>query len=57
MLMRLSHPNILSFRGVNMILFQLAAVYDGSEDIDVIQYIASHPDASQIALVRVIFAW
>ena len=49
--MRLSHQNLLPFRGVNTILFQLALVYDGDEDIDIIQYTASYPDASRIALV------
>lgn len=56
MLMRLSHPNILLFRGVNTILFQLALVYDGGGDSNIIQYTASHPDASRIALVRMTIA-
>ena len=51
MLMRLSHQNLLLFRGVNTILFQLALVYDGGEDIDIIRYTASHPGASRVTLV------
>ena len=53
MWMRLSHPNVLPFRGVNMTLFQLALVYDWGENGNIIEYAASHPDASRIALVRV----
>ena len=50
---RLSHPHILPFRGVNMTLFQLALVYDLSENGDIIQYTASHPGASPIVLVSI----
>jgi hypothetical protein len=52
MWMRLSHPNVLPFRGVNMTLFQLALVYDWSENGDIIKYTASHPDAPRMTLVR-----
>ena len=51
MWMRLSHPNLLPFRGVNMTLFQLALTYDWAENGNIIQYTASHPEA-RMALVR-----
>ena len=50
---RLSHPNVLSFHGVNMTLFQLALVYDWGENGNIIEYVASHPDASRMALVNI----
>lgn len=50
--MRLSHPNILPFRGVNMTLFELALVYDREENGNIIEYTASHPDVSRMVLVR-----
>ena len=48
---RLSHENILSFRGVNMTLFQLALVYDWGQRGNINQYIASHPGVSRASLV------
>ena len=51
--MRLSHPNILQFRGVNMTLFQLSLVYDwGHCNGNIMQYITSHPLAHRASLVR-----
>ena len=52
MLMRLSHPHVLPFRGVDTTLSQVALVYDWGENDDIIKYIASHPEASKKALVR-----
>ena len=52
MWMRLSHENIMPFRGVNTTLFQLALVYDWGQNGNVNQYIASHPGASRQSLVR-----
>ena len=49
---RLSHENILSFRGVNITLFQLALVYDWGQNGNINQYIASHPGTSRPNLVR-----
>ena len=49
--MRLSHPNILQFRGVNMTLFQLSLVYDWGQNGNITQYVASHPRASRSSLV------
>ena len=49
---RLSHKNILSFRGVDMTLFHIALVYDWGQNGDINQYIASHPHASRPSLVR-----
>jgi len=43
--MRLYHPNILPFRGVNMTLFQLSLVYDWGYNGNITQYVASHPSA------------
>lgn len=51
--MRLSHPNILPFRGVNTTLFQLALVYDQGENGNIIEYTGSHPDVPRLALVRI----
>ena len=56
MWLRLSHPHILPFRGVNMSLFQLALVYDLGENGDIVQYTASHPDTSPMVLVSVTIA-
>jgi len=52
MWIRLSHPNVLPFRGVNMTLSQLALVYDWGENGNIIQYVMSHPGASRTRLVR-----
>jgi hypothetical protein len=49
---RLSHPNILPFRGVNMTLFQLALVYDWGPNGNITQYVTKHPRASRPLLVR-----
>jgi len=49
---RLSHENILSFRGVNTTLSQLALVYDWGQNGNINQYITSHPRASRASLVR-----
>ena len=49
---RLSHPNILPFRGVDMVLFPLSLVYDWGENDNITQYISSHPRASRPLLVR-----
>lgn len=49
---RLSHPNILPFRGVNMTLFQLSLVYDWGQNGNITQYVAKHPHASRLSLVR-----
>ena len=48
---RLSHENVLPFRGVNMTHFQLALVYDWGENGNINQYTASHPHASRASLV------
>ena len=50
---RLSHSNILPFRGVNMTLFDLALVYDWGQNGNICQYIGSHQRASRSSLVRV----
>jgi len=39
-----------------MTLFPLALVYDWGENGTIIEYAASHPDASRMALVRVAVA-
>ncbi|KAF9789416.1 kinase-like domain-containing protein [Thelephora terrestris] len=49
--MRLSHPNILQFRGVNMTLFQLSLVYDWGIHGNITQYIAANPRASRPPLL------
>ena len=49
---KLSHENILPFRGVNMTLFQLALVYDWGQNGNISQFIASHPGASRPNLAR-----
>ena len=49
---RLSHENIMPFRGVNMTFFQLALVYDWGQNGNINQYIVSHPGASRPSLVR-----
>jgi hypothetical protein len=50
--MRLSHPNILPFRGVNMTLFQLSLVYEWGQNGNITQYISKNPRASRPLLVR-----
>ena len=47
---KLSHDNILTFRGVTTTLFPLALVYDWGENGSVSQYLASHPRASRVSL-------
>jgi hypothetical protein len=53
---RLSHENILPFRGVNMTLFQLALVYDWGQNGNIVEYLTSCPNASRPSLVRKTFA-
>ncbi|KAF9644624.1 hypothetical protein BDM02DRAFT_889986 [Thelephora ganbajun] len=48
---RLSHEDILPFRGVNMTLVQLALVYDWGQSGNIGQYIASHLCASRPSLL------
>ena len=48
---KLSHENILPFRGVNTTLFQLALVYDWGHHGNISQYIALNPGASRPSLV------
>ena len=48
---RLSHENILSFRGVTTTVFQLALVYDWGYNGNITQYTASNPRASRASLV------
>ena len=48
---KLSHENILPFRGVNVTLFQLAPIYDWGSNGDISQYMASYPGASRPSLV------
>lgn len=51
-LLRLSHPHIFPFLGVDMTLFQLSLVYDNSGgNGDIMQYIESHPHTSRTDLV------
>ncbi|KAF9646894.1 kinase-like protein [Thelephora ganbajun] len=49
--MKLSHENILPFRGVNMALVQLALVYDWGQNGNISQYLASHPGAPRPSLL------
>ncbi|KAF9646798.1 kinase-like protein, partial [Thelephora ganbajun] len=51
MWMKLSHENILPFRGVNMALVQLALVYDWGRNGNISQYLVSHPRASRPSLL------
>ena len=48
---RLSHENILVFRGVDTTLFELALVYDWEQHGNIIQYLSLHPEASRPRLV------
>ena len=48
---KLSHENIISFRGVDMTLFQLALVYDWGQKGNIRQYLVSHPGTSRPPLV------
>ena len=48
---KLSHENILPFRGVNTTSFYLALIYDWEQNGDIKQYIASNPGASRRSLV------
>ena len=52
MWMRLTHENILPFRGLDMTLFQLALVYDWGANGNICHYITLHPHASRASLVR-----
>jgi len=49
--MKLSHDNILPFRGVNMTLFQLALVYDWGRNGNITSYVAAHPNPPRVALL------
>ncbi|KAF9647758.1 kinase-like protein [Thelephora ganbajun] len=49
--MKLSHENILPFRGVNMTLVQLALVYDWGQNGNINQYLALHPRVSRPSLL------
>ncbi|KAF9644346.1 kinase-like protein [Thelephora ganbajun] len=51
MWMKLSHENILPFRGVDMTLVQLALVYDWGQNSNISKYVASHPRASRPSLL------
>ena len=58
MWMRLSHPNVLQFRGVNMTLFQLSLVYDWGQNGNITQYVSSHARVSRPSLVRrLLLSW
>lgn len=48
---RLSHENILSFRGVDMTFFELALVYEWGPNGNINKYIALHPGVSRPSLV------
>jgi serine/threonine protein kinase len=49
---KLSHQNVLPFRGVTTTLFQLALVYDWGHSGNITQFVASNPRASRVSLVR-----
>ena len=49
---RLTHSNILRFRGVHMEPTKLSLVYDEAEYCGIIQYIAAVPQAPRPCLVR-----
>ena len=49
---KLSHQNILPFRGVTTTVFQLALVYDWGHNGNIMQFIASNPRAPRASLVR-----
>ena len=51
---RLTHENVLPFHGVDMSIFQLALVYDWSDNGNIMQYIGSYPDVSRPKLVTVL---
>ena len=48
---RLSHENVLPFRGVDVDHFHLALVYDWVGDSDVNQHIGLNPSTSRMGLV------
>lgn len=48
---KLSHPNILPFRGVDTAVFQLALVYDWGQGGNIAQYLTMHPRGSRPSLV------
>lgn len=49
--MRLSHKNILPFRGVDICHFHLGLVYDWAENGNISEYVASCPHVSRPSLV------
>jgi serine/threonine protein kinase len=51
---RLSHENVLPFRGVDMSIFQLALVYEWGHKGNIMQYLESHPNAPRSKLVTVL---
>ena len=53
---RLIHENVLPFHGVDMSIFQLALVYDWSDNGNIVQYLESYPDVSRPKLVTVLSA-
>ena len=53
---RLIHENILPFHGVDTSIFQLALVYDWSDNGNIVQYLESYPDVSRPKLVTVLSA-
>ena len=50
---RLIHENVLPFHGVDTSIFELALVYDWSDNGNIIQYLESYPDVSRPKLVTV----
>ena len=48
---RLSHPNVMPFRGINMSLSDLCLVYDWGYGGNLIQYLDSNPQADRLSLV------
>ena len=51
MLMKLSHNNIVPFRGVDTTRFELALVYDAGYQGYILDYMKSHPQVSPSLLV------
>lgn len=53
--MKLSHPNVLPFLGVDLNRSNLALVYDWADNGNISQHIASHPHVSRPFLVSKTF--